>query len=833
MGNINLFCPTSIKACALRITKLQPSGLPWDPAIYLARTAQGSAFVEVQLAPITENGDSIKIRQGGASTFAVLHQDFDQIHGFDVTIKYCGFPSLIAPLFPNGLFDFIPETNEVLVHGAALRDGVSDPCPDNPLAIEVWSKNIGDPCPDGRIAKYPWIHWVLPLTDGWVLSSNLTFNTGALELEVKGRAVANPWWYPSFPGPEFNSYVSEGDFPSGPPPAVLPVGVSADEWTLSDWQMIRASGPLGWRGVTALPSPLDDCELIPNPDNTPPGPCDNGTFRFAEGSLAGTPFVGSPYVGSPPYVDAEPLVPPLPGTGAITPWEVSDGVVVQPPVGVYPDYNVGLSFLPFVPSEDCCVENGRSVKFEGSFLDWAESGGVFLNSVPATWLVWENPTELIFNLFYASVSFVPGSAIQFSLASFIGSDTETLLAVATHNVTFNDIPETELPNSYVTEVTWLFGSSEPAFAFTVAVGDYTVVLQTSGGEAPLLVYGEYPAPLPEAKYVGGEMRGSNLDVFFSFTGTKNMLGWEAQCEPWVSSGETPIPYEQQYFPPVDPCAGGTFSFSDGPFTGTPYVGAPYVADPSIYYPSATQPNAGITPWEVVDGVVVQPPVGPAEEFLANLSIGLVPFVPDDCCTGSGRTIVIEGELTAWAYTVETDQYSVVAPLIDLVWTHPAAPSIFMAVVPIIRWKAATGYSFFTGVAVTDTAGVGLGQGYTVTSVASDATPPPFPTKYRLTLKWNTGAIADPSFWLNVELDPATSGPSADFYVTGAAEAILGNGTYSAPVPEVDLVGAILSGSFASVADSGNCCTIESWQAGCNVWVPSESLHEIVIAPVVP
>ena len=70
------------------------------------------------------------------------------------------------------------------------------------------------------------------------------------------------------PGAEFPSWVPGfGDpvgHPTGPAPAVLPFGISADPWSLADQSAIQAGGPVAWRCVDSLPEGIDDCAYVPS-----------------------------------------------------------------------------------------------------------------------------------------------------------------------------------------------------------------------------------------------------------------------------------------------------------------------------------------------------------------------------------------------------------------------------------------------------------------------------------------------------------------------------------------------------------------------------------------
>lgn len=281
-------CPKSVKACALRVTRLYDFGTPRDP-LEFGRTVQGSGFAELTLNPDYETGERVEVRSPGGD-LAVLHRDFDSLLGFEVTLRVCGMPLMLSILLGVDEENIIPDPLDVFGgRGWALPDGISDPCPTAPYMVELWSKNV-DPS-EGLDDCARWVHWVLPYTDYWTISSDLSFSSGVLEWEVQGYARRNEWWLPAFPGPEFPSYV--GGTPVGSPPTVLPPEVTTpDPWTGYDAEVIRQSGPLAWKCVAALPEPLDDCALLPGGD-----PCEQ-QIVFADG-----PFTagGDGLLTDPPY----------------------------------------------------------------------------------------------------------------------------------------------------------------------------------------------------------------------------------------------------------------------------------------------------------------------------------------------------------------------------------------------------------------------------------------------------------------------------------------------------------------------------------------------------
>ena len=128
------------------------------------------------------------------------------------------------------------------------------------------SKNAAKSC--STEADNLYIQWLLPLTKNWELSGGLNFTNGALEVTIKGYAENNPLWVPSLPGSTFPKWLpGNGDpasTPSGSAGPVLPAGLTADVWSLEDQTAIQEGGPLAWRCVGALPTPVDNCGYLPS-----------------------------------------------------------------------------------------------------------------------------------------------------------------------------------------------------------------------------------------------------------------------------------------------------------------------------------------------------------------------------------------------------------------------------------------------------------------------------------------------------------------------------------------------------------------------------------------
>lgn len=258
-------CPKSIKACAFRLTKELPFGVSVDPLAHDSRVLS-SGFVELTLTPEYLTPEQTVTRADGGQVM-IVDRDFGVLVGLSVTMKVCGLPLPALEM----LIDSNPLMAGGDVTGMALKDDKRFACQD-PVMLEVWSKNADHACPPGGISSSgQWIHWVLPRVSNWELDGDLAFNNGALEVTLKGYATQNPFWFPSNPDPAAGlpSYVPGDGDPAGVPTGAAPTasnpGMSYDEWTSADVATIRDSGPLAWKCVAQLPSPLDACGYVAAP----------------------------------------------------------------------------------------------------------------------------------------------------------------------------------------------------------------------------------------------------------------------------------------------------------------------------------------------------------------------------------------------------------------------------------------------------------------------------------------------------------------------------------------------------------------------------------------
>lgn len=346
-------CPKSIRACALRLTRLNASGVPVDPVQPNSRI-QTSGFMELNLTPRYESGDSEVTRDPGGNV-RIVDTDFDQLLGMEVRLRLCGVNPTVLEML-TGL-DILSDTAYV------LNDSRRFACLD-PVMVEVWSKNVAADC--GPAGPLPgsglWVHWVLPRTNLWTLNGDIKFSSGVLEVSLSGYATPNEGFFPSYPDPanNFPSYVA--GWPTGPAPTTIPLEVVPDAWTVTEAQGVRNGGPLGWKCVDALPAPLSDCDYVPAGCVEP----DEGYEQSFVAPLGEPP--------SPPWRVPDPFV-----GGGVLPQFTDEGVVAteQFQIGVVETTDFELACV--------CEGNTPAIVTEGVLWQGAPGADVIVPPILAEW----------------------------------------------------------------------------------------------------------------------------------------------------------------------------------------------------------------------------------------------------------------------------------------------------------------------------------------------------------------------------------------------------------------------------------------------------------------
>lgn len=120
-------CPKSIRACALRLTRLNASGVPLNPLTPQSRI-QTSGFVELNLTPRYESGGTEIVRDPGGDV-RIVDTDFDVLLGMEVRLRLCAVNPVVLEML-TGL-DLLSESASV------LNDSRRFACQD-PVMVEVW-----------------------------------------------------------------------------------------------------------------------------------------------------------------------------------------------------------------------------------------------------------------------------------------------------------------------------------------------------------------------------------------------------------------------------------------------------------------------------------------------------------------------------------------------------------------------------------------------------------------------------------------------------------------------------------------------------------------------
>jgi len=254
-------CPKSIRPCAYRLTRLDDCDQPVPPTTPSSRY-QDAVFMQLDISPDIETGEEILTKLANGD-ICIHDRDCDRLKGLELTLKVCGSPFPVMEL-ALGVLGLEAE-NPLDTAGWVLPNSLSGGCP-NGLMLEVWAKNAsqGACAPIGGDINSPFVEWLFPKTDNWQITDSITFENGAQEITLSGYATNNPNWYPSFPDLAFPSFDAIAGTYTGLPPETLPLGITADPWTLTHQTNIQAGGPLAMLCVEELPDPLVYCDYAPN-----------------------------------------------------------------------------------------------------------------------------------------------------------------------------------------------------------------------------------------------------------------------------------------------------------------------------------------------------------------------------------------------------------------------------------------------------------------------------------------------------------------------------------------------------------------------------------------
>jgi hypothetical protein len=174
-------CPAQVYACAIRVARLEPNGVP-DPGagnLYVS-----DALVSLAVSVEKEEGDEIVVKNG-CGAFCVNFKGPDLIKRRSVTLEICRYE---------------PELFELLAGGEATTDGDGNigynsprigenPVP-NGVSIELWAKAL---LSDGSADDPAYIWYVLPKV--FLFEGDRTFNNGAASFPFEGFGIENENWF--------------------------------------------------------------------------------------------------------------------------------------------------------------------------------------------------------------------------------------------------------------------------------------------------------------------------------------------------------------------------------------------------------------------------------------------------------------------------------------------------------------------------------------------------------------------------------------------------------------------------------------------------------------
>lgn len=174
-------CLPSIQACALRVARLDPNGVP-TPGIdnlYVTDT-----MVTLTAEPQYLDGAEFEV-QNACGDLVVNFLDVPRLKRVNITLN------ISAP---------DPELSELMAGGSVLTDGAAVGWEAPPLltriqpygvSLELWTKRLAD---DGDLdATFPYFHWVFPRTKLRIGAKN--FQNGPMDNPFSGFAIENPNWY--------------------------------------------------------------------------------------------------------------------------------------------------------------------------------------------------------------------------------------------------------------------------------------------------------------------------------------------------------------------------------------------------------------------------------------------------------------------------------------------------------------------------------------------------------------------------------------------------------------------------------------------------------------
>ena len=174
-------CPGQIQACAMRISKLDGSGVPNPGAQNMYVT---NSLITLGYTAEVAVGDDVEVRNA-CGEVCLSYKDCDRLKRLNVEITLCK---------PD------PELMEVLVGGTRLVSGDAvgyafpqlnaTSCPQG-VSIELWARAVNSAGSPDDLFPYNW--WVFPRV--YLQHNAATFENGPFQPQFSGFAIENENWF--------------------------------------------------------------------------------------------------------------------------------------------------------------------------------------------------------------------------------------------------------------------------------------------------------------------------------------------------------------------------------------------------------------------------------------------------------------------------------------------------------------------------------------------------------------------------------------------------------------------------------------------------------------
>lgn len=176
-------CVSLIKACRLRLVKLDVCGAP---VVGAKSVLVSDGFIRVQAKAVIETGQEFK-QKNACGEYCINETDCDLLTRYDLSVDYCNIdPDAVSM-----------TTSQRLISAAGTSIGFASgetvDC-DAGYSMELWQKPSGANACDTGVQE--WMYWAFPWIDSGTIG-DLTFENGPFTFTVnsktKGVKAAGQW----------------------------------------------------------------------------------------------------------------------------------------------------------------------------------------------------------------------------------------------------------------------------------------------------------------------------------------------------------------------------------------------------------------------------------------------------------------------------------------------------------------------------------------------------------------------------------------------------------------------------------------------------------------